>query len=226
MKIHIRENAMIITIDGPAAAGKGTVSGIIAKKYGYAYFDTGMLYRAVGLAIVLRGHKPEDKDAAIQISAGLDFPTMIKLSAHPDFRSNVGSMAASVVSQYPKVRENLLALQRKFSKNPKFADGTAANGVVYDGRDTGTVVFPNADLKFFITADLRERAMRRYNEYIEKDKNITFEEVFEAMKQRDEKDINRTAAPLRPAADAVIIDTTEMGINEVVSIISSMIENR
>ena len=217
---------MIITIDGPAAAGKGTVSGIVAKKYGFAYFDTGMLYRAVGLGTVLSGHKPEDKAAAIEVSAKLDFPKMIDLSKNPDFRSNVGSLAASIVSQYPEVRENLLALQRNFAKNPKFADGKAANGVVYDGRDTGTVVFPNADLKFFITADLKERALRRYNEYVEKGRNTSFEEVLEAMRLRDEKDINRAAAPLKPAADAVLIDTTKMEIDDVVKQISALIEEK
>ena len=151
---------MIITIDGPASAGKGTLANSLSKKYGLAYFDTGMVYRAVGLQMVLSGTPFEDVAKAEDFAQKLDFPTMMELAQHKDFRSDVGGKAASVVAAIPGVRSALLKMQQDFAKNPVFANGQKANGAVYDGRDTGTVVCPNADVKLFITASPEVRAER------------------------------------------------------------------
>lgn len=217
---------MIITIDGPAAAGKGTVSAVLSEKYKLAYFDTGMVYRAVGLQMVLSGQDIKNSGAALKIAQSLTFPQMIELSVHPDFRSDIGGQSASVVSAYPEVRAALLKMQQDFALNPVFADGTPANGVVYDGRDTGTVVCPNADIKLFVTASTEVRAQRRYKEFLEKGMTTTYEKVLSDMIARDERDSKRAVAPLKPADDAIIIDTSEMDIPAVVAKIISIIESK
>lgn len=139
---------MIITIDGPAAAGKGTLAAALAERYRLAYFDTGMLYRAVGLEMVLQNKNPQDELATEKAAKELTFAKMMQLSKHPEFRGRIGGEVASKVSALPKVRSALLKMQQDFANNPVFADGTPANGAVYDGRDTGTVVCPHADIKF------------------------------------------------------------------------------
>ena len=148
----------------------------------------------------------------------------MKLSAHKDFRSDIGGQAASIVSAIPDVRSALLTMQQNFALNPVFADGTKANGVVYDGRDTGTVVCPDADLKIFITASSEVRAKRRFDEFSAKGINTTYEKVLSDMKERDERDSKRSAAPLKPADDAVIIDTSSLGIKEVLAKVCSLID--
>lgn len=215
---------MIITIDGPAAAGKGTFSAYLAKKYKLAYFDTGMVYRAVGLQMILSGKELTDVTAAEDIAQKLTFGQMMKLSEHADFRSNVGSNAASVVSAYPGVRSALLAMQQNFAHNPTFADGTPAKGVVYDGRDTGTVVCPQADLKLFVTAAPEVRAKRRYEEFVAKGMDITYEKVLADVLARDERDSNRDAAPLKPAEDAYILDTSAQDVEENMQKIIPLVE--
>lgn len=160
---------MIITIDGPAAAGKGTLAAALAKRYRLAYFDTGMVYRAVGLEMVLEGLDVQNEEQAAQTASKLTFVKMMELSSHRDFRSDVGSRAASIVSAHPKVRGALLKMQQDFALNPTFADGSPAEGVVYDGRDTGTVVCPQADVKLFVTACPEVRARRRYDEFVQKE---------------------------------------------------------
>ncbi|MBR1399073.1 MAG: (d)CMP kinase [Alphaproteobacteria bacterium] len=215
---------MIITIDGPAAAGKGTLAGALAEKYKLAYFDTGMVYRAVGLQMVLSGADLQDQTKATEFAKKLTFPEMMKLSAHKDFRSDIGGQAASIVSAIPDVRSALLTMQQNFALNPVFADGTKANGAVYDGRDTGTVVCPDADLKIFITASSEVRAKRRFDEFSAKGINTTYEKVLSDMKERDERDSKRSAAPLKPADDAVIIDTSSLGIKEVLAKVCSLID--
>lgn len=215
---------MIITIDGPAAAGKGTVSAYLADKYKLAYFDTGMVYRAVGLQMVLTENDVNDEDKAEQIAKKLTFPKMIELSKHKDFRSDIGGQAASIVSAHPKVRAALLKMQQNFALNPTFADGTPARGVVYDGRDTGTVVCPNADLKIFITASTEVRAQRRYKEFVEKGIATSYDKVLQDMIARDKRDSSRATAPLKPAEDAVIIDTSDLSIDEVLQKIVPLVE--
>lgn len=214
---------MIITIDGPAAAGKGTLCAYLAKRYKLAYFDTGMVYRAVGLDMVLQNLNLEDEDIAEKIAKRLTFEKMMALSKHPDFRSDIGGSAASKVSALPKVRAALLKMQQDFALNPVFADGTPANGVIYDGRDTGTVVCPNADVKLFVTAASEVRAKRRYDEFVVKGINTTYEKVLADMIARDKRDQERASAPLKPADDAIVFDTSDMTaeqeINKAIEII-------
>lgn len=206
---------MIITIDGPAAAGKGTLSKALAEKYKYTYFDTGMIYRAVGLQMLLNGKDLTDSAAAEALASELSFAEMNKLSKHPDFRSAKGGNAASIVSVCPEVRAALLKMQRDFALNPVFADGKPAKGVIYDGRDTGTVVCPAADVKFFITASPEIRAERRYKEFLEKGMDADYDKVLADVKARDERDANRASAPMKPAVDAVIFDTSDLSIDDV-----------
>lgn len=217
---------MIITIDGPAAAGKGTVSSFLAQKYKLAYFDTGMVYRAVGLQMVLSNTDLSDENEAEKVAKELTFPKMIELSKHKDFRSDIGGQAASVVSAHPKVRSALLKMQQNFALNPTFADGTPANGVIYDGRDTGTVVCPNADLKLFITASTEIRAQRRYKEFTEKGISTSYEQVLQDMIARDKRDSSRATSPLKPADDAIIIDTSKLDIEKVLQKIIPLIEEK
>ncbi len=206
---------MIITIDGPASAGKGTLASYLAERYRLAYFDTGMVYRAVGLEMLLKGLNTADAEAAATIAAELTFPRMMELSKHPEFRGPQGGKNASIVSAYPQVRSLLLKMQQDFALHPVFKDGSPANGAIYDGRDTGTVVCPNADIKFFVTASAEVRAERRYKEFVAKGIKIDYQEVLQDIKARDERDSTRSAAPLRPAPDAIMFDTSDLSIQEV-----------
>ncbi len=217
---------MIITIDGPAAAGKGTLSAYLAKHYKLAYFDTGMIYRAVGLDMVLKNLDLSDEDTAEQIAKELTFEKMMELSKHKDFRSDIGGSAASKVSALPKVRSALLKMQQDFALSPVFADGSPANGVIYDGRDTGTVVCPNADIKLFVTASSEVRARRRYNEFVEKGMDTTYEKVLSDMIARDKRDEQRASAPLKPADDAIIIDTSNMTAQQEIDKAIEIIESK
>ncbi len=217
---------MIITIDGPAAAGKGTLALALSKHYHLAYFDTGMIYRAVGLEMVLKGYIPEDEEQALKIAQNMTFERMMSLSTHPDFRSDIGGQAASKVSAISSVRQALLKMQQDFSLNPVFADGTKANGAIYDGRDTGTVVCPNADLKFFVTASLEVRAQRRFREFQAKSIKTSYQKVLEDMMTRDKRDSERAAAPLKPAPDAIVVDTSDMDEQTEIQTVINLIEER
>lgn len=217
---------MIITIDGPAAAGKGTVSKVLAEKYKLAYFDTGMIYRAVGLEMVLKGLNPEDETQALEIAKKMTFERMMELSENKDFRTDVGGQAASKVSAINSVRKVLLKMQQDFALNPVFADGTKANGVIYDGRDTGTVVCPNADIKFFVTASTEVRAMRRFKEFKEKGIDTTYEKVLDDMILRDKRDSERKSAPMKPADDAIIMDTSDMDAPTEINAVLQIVEQK
>lgn len=217
---------MIITIDGPAGSGKGTIAAALAKKYKMAYFDTGMVYRAVGLQMVLNGYDLSDETKAASIAESMSFPQMMKLAENKDFRSDVGSKAASIISAYPSVRSALLDMQKNFALNPVFADGTPAEGAIYDGRDTGTVICPQADLKFYVIADLAIRAKRRCADLNAAGHNITFEQVYADMKARDDRDLNRSTAPLKPAPDAIIVDTSNFQLKDSLNVIVPLIDKK
>ena len=206
---------MIITIDGPASAGKGTLAGKIAQEYKLTYFDTGMVYRAVGIETLLANVPAEDEVVAERFAKELTFSKMMDLAQNPSFRGPEGGKRASIVSAFPSVRAALLKMQQDFYKNPTFADGSKAQGVVYDGRDTGTVVCPQADIKFFVTASAEERAKRRYKEYQTKGITSSYEEVLRDIIARDKRDSERSTSPLKPATDAIILDTTHLSIEEV-----------
>ena len=215
---------MIITIDGPAAAGKGTLAANLAEKYNLAYFDTGMVYRAVGLEMLLGGFDFADVGRAEKLAQNLTFPRMMELSKNPEFRSLNGSKAASAVAAIPAVRAALLKMQQDFSYNPVFADGSGASGAIYDGRDTGTVVCPQADIKFFITASPEVRAERRFKEYQQKGQQASYQEVLEQTIARDKKDYAREGS--QPAADAVHFDTSDLSIDEVFNQVCKTIDER
>lgn len=217
---------MIITIDGPAAAGKGTLSQKLAQKYKLAYFDTGMIYRAVGIDLITKNIDPDNDVQALKSAENMTFSKMMELSKHSEFRSNLGGQAASKVASKTPVRQALLKMQQDFAHNPQFADGQQAQGVVYDGRDTGTVVCPNADIKIFITASPEVRAMRRHKEFLEKGITSDYNEVLAQTKERDLRDSSRASAPLKPANDAISIDTSDMSIEDVYNKVCEIIDSK
>ena len=217
---------MIITIDGPAAAGKGTLAAALAKKYNFAYFDTGMIYRAVGIQFIINNEDTKNEELAIKYAKELTYPKMIELSKNKLFRTPETGQAASITSVYPKLREALLKMQRDLAENPVFEDGSKAEGIVFDGRDTGTKICPNAEIKLFLTASLEERARRRHKELEEKGFASDYNAIYNDIKARDDRDYNRQDAPLKPADDASIIDTTELNIDQVIEKVSQIIEKK
>ena len=196
---------MIIAIDGPAAAGKGTLARRIADALGYAHLDTGALYRAVGLAVRRAGNDPADADAALAAAKTLD-PAGL---SDPALREEETGKAASIVSAHPAVRAALLDFQRQFAQRPP----QNAQGAVVEGRDIGTVVCPDADVKLFIDADLEVRAARRLAELRQNDPDLKLDDIRAEMAARDERDRNRADSPLRPASDAHLLDTTDLDID-------------
>lgn len=189
---------MIIAIDGPAASGKGTIARQIASVYGLHYLDTGLLYRAVARAVLDAGHSPDDVTRAIEAAVMLD-PSKFDDSA---LKTQAVTEAASVVAAIPEVRQALINYQRGFATKPP--------GAVLDGRDIGTVIMPDAAVKLFVTASLETRAMRRLRELQDRGVEAELDDVLADMRARDALDAARAAAPLRPAPDAVTIDTTEL----------------
>jgi cytidylate kinase len=188
---------MIIAIDGPAAAGKGTLARRIAAALGLPYLDTGLLYRAVGRLVLDAGGDPADAATATTAARALTEADL----ARADLRGGAADMAASQVASIPGVRAALLDYQRHYG---------GKNGAVLDGRDIGTIVFPHADIKLFVTASLEARAERRHAELLSRGDVVALADVRADLAARDEADANRTAAPLKPAADASIFDTTDM----------------
>ena len=197
---------MIIAIDGPAAAGKGTLARRLADHFGLALLDTGLLYRAVGMNLVRDGKDPngtEDAEAAAKALKPEDLEAA-------DLRSEKAADAASRVSAIPGVRKALLEFQRKFTENPP----GGAKGAVLDGRDIGTVVCPTADAKLFVTASVEVRAERRFKELRERGLNAIHGRVLADMKERDARDQDRTASPLEPAKDAYLLDTSDLDADQ------------
>jgi len=193
---------MIIAIDGPAASGKGTLARKLAEELNYAYLDTGKLYRAVGLNVIRRGGDPDDPDAATDAANVLDYNDL----EDPELKSDDAAQAASKVAVIPEVRASLMAFQKNFATNPP----NAKLGSVLDGRDIGTVVCPEAEVKLFISANVEVRAKRRHKELLDREEPSIYQRVLADLQERDERDSNRTTAPLKAADDATIIDTSDM----------------
>lgn len=218
---------MNIAIDGPAGAGKSTIAKALAQELSFLYVDTGALYRAVGYAMTRLGVELQDPQAVEAALAGLRVSLRHVAGTQRVFvgeedvsdriRTPEMSMAASTVSAQPAVRQFLFQLQR---------DIAAENDVIMDGRDIGTVVLPQAELKVFLTASAEERARRRHLELLEKGEEVTFDEVFADMVRRDEADRSRAIAPLRQAADAVPVDTSGLTLEESIALLRRLVEER
>lgn len=205
---------MIIAIDGPAASGKGTLAKKLAEYFNLGYLDTGSIYRALGYKITSAGGDPYDKKIAIQMAKELNEEDM----KNPHLYDEGVGRAASIVAVIKEVREILYEYQREFSQRP--------GGAVLDGRDIGTIICPDADLKFYITADIEDRAERRFKQLQNKGINIIYQSVLEDLQRRDERDSGRTVAPLVKAEDAIHIDTTNMPVSEVFEKIVLFIYNK
>ena len=193
---------MIIAIDGPAAAGKGTLARRLAQRYGLAFLDTGGLYRAAALKALESGGNPADPATAEAAAKRVRAEDL----TDPRLREERVAAAASIVASIPAVRAALLAFQRDFAHHPP----PGFKGTVLDGRDIGTVVCPEADIKLYVTASAEARALRRFKELQEKGANAIYQRVLQDIEQRDTRDRERQTAPLRPAADALELDTTAL----------------
>jgi cytidylate kinase len=203
---------MIITLDGPAASGKGTIARRIAEHYKLPHLDTGLLYRGVALRLLDRGHALDDAKAAAAAARELD---LASLDAKRLRDRSIGE-AASRVAVIPEVRAALLKLQTDFAHRPE--------GAVLDGRDTGTVIAPEADVKIYVTASPEVRANRRFRELAAKGEKRTLEAVLAAIRERDRRDSERAIAPLKPAPDAALLDTTELDIEAAFRAALSIVE--
>ena len=208
---------MIIAIDGSAASGKGTLAKRVAAELGYDYLDTGALYRAVALSLLTTGMKSNDIDEkqAVKIASTLD----LSLTQTAEIRTDRVAALASIVAAIGRVRAELLALQRAFAATPP-----SGKGVVLDGRDIGTIVLPDADLKFFIDADLDIRAERRTKELLQAGQSVMFRDVLADMKARDDRDRTRSVAPLKAADDAISIDASKMDAAAVLALALSHVD--
>jgi len=204
---------MIIAIDGPAASGKGTIARQIAAVYGLHYLDTGLLYRAVAKAVLDAGHSPDDVTRAIEAAVMLD-PAKFEDIA---LKTQVITEAASVVAAIPEVRQALINYQRGFATKPP--------GAVLDGRDIGTVIAPGADIKLFVVATPEVRASRRTKELRARGEMAEERDVLADLLRRDERDSRRTAAPLKAAPDAHLLDTTHLGVDAAFRAAVDIIEN-
>jgi cytidylate kinase len=188
---------MIIAVDGPTASGKGTIAKALAQHFGLPHLDTGLLYRAVGRQVALNGGDPDDPAEALAATGFAE-----SLLADPELRSEVTGGLASRVSVHPAVRAALYERQRRFATQP--------GGAVLDGRDIGTVIAPEAEVKLFVIASVEARARRRWKEMAERGATHTLAEIEDDLRRRDERDRTRKEAPLLKAADAILLDTSEL----------------
>ena len=207
---------MIIAIDGSASSGKGTLAKRLAKNFGLSHLDTGALYRAVGLQLLNAGYDPKniDENQFIKLCVELD----ITLTTSPLIRTERVAEMASLVAAVPVVRAALLDLQRQFAAAPP-----EQNGAILDGRDIGTVVLPDADIKFFIDANINTRAERRTKELLQARQSVMFRDVLLDLQERDRRDRCRSNSPLYPADDAIVIDTSTMDADDVMALALSHI---
>ncbi len=204
---------MIIAVDGPAASGKGTIAKALARHYGLPHLDTGLLYRAVGVAVLRSGGDPADEDDAFR-ACGCDDD----LLSDPGLKSEAAARAASIVSAHPAVRAALLDRQRAFARAPE--------GAVLDGRDIGTVIAPEAQAKLFVTASSEVRAQRRYAELSSGALAVTYDDILADIRARDARDSGRGIAPLRQADDAVLLDTSDLDVAGAVAAAIALVERK
>ena len=202
---------MIIAVDGPAASGKGTIAKALAGHYRLPHLDTGLLYRAVGITVLRSGGDPADAEDALR---ACNFPDA--LLGDLTLKSEAAGRAASLVSVHQQVRDALLERQRLFAARP--------GGAVLDGRDIGTVIAPYAEAKLFVTASAEVRAQRRFHELYGAGEGVSFDVVLADIRARDERDTNRAAAPLRRAADADLLDTSDLSIDAAVQRAIALVE--
>ena len=222
------QQAPVITIDGPGGSGKGTICRLVAQKLGWHLLDSGAIYRVLALAAIHHNIAPEDEEALQPLAAHLDVQfncdeqcnVRITLEGenvtHTIRTEQVGSVASKIAS-LPRVREALLRRQRAFREAP---------GLVADGRDMGTVVFPGAEVKIFLTADPAERANRRYLELKQKGLDVNIGDLLNEIQTRDERDMNRAVAPLKPADDAYLLDSTSKTIDQVLEEVLSFVKKQ
>ncbi|MCG7495944.1 (d)CMP kinase [Vibrio sp. Of7-15] len=220
-------NTPVITVDGPSGAGKGTLCMLLANKLGLHLLDSGAIYRVLALAALHHGVDIESEDALVPLAAHLDVQfkaegDLVKVilegeDVSGELRKEETGNAASKVAALPRVREALLRRQRAFSEAP---------GLVADGRDMGTVVFPSAEVKIFLDASAEERANRRMKQLQEKGLDVNFARLLSEIQERDDRDRNRAVAPLRPADDALILDSTVLTIEQVTEQALSYIESK
>ena len=221
-------NYRSIAIDGPSGAGKSTLARRLAKELGFLYVDTGAIYRTVGLAVCRRGIDPADEEGVTALlpelsvsmnygDDGLQHMLLDGEDVTEAIRQNEISGYASKVSPIPAVRDFLLEMQRRLARE---------HDVIMDGRDIGTVVLPQADLKIYLTAEPEDRAQRRYRELLERGQQASFEQVLQEVAERDHRDRSREIAPLRQAEDAVLADTTGLGLEESFRLLLGLIEGR
>ena len=227
-------NIPVIAVDGPSGSGKGVVTSHLAERYGFHILDSGALYRLVGIAARNAGLALENPDfdqarvAALAATLDVSFdptgdpenPLSIKLDGTDvtlRLRSDEAGVDASRVASIQAVRDNIGDLQRSFRRTP---------GLVADGRDMGTVIFPDADAKIFLTASAEARAERRYNQLKHKDIGVSLAALFQSIRARDERDMSREASPLRPADDALVVDSTDMTIEEVLETVQAFVSQK
>ena len=207
------DRAIVIAVDGPAASGKGTIAKALAAHFGLPHMDTGQLYRTVALNLWRWGGDPGNEFEALRACDDLGVDP-----DDPELRSEPVSKIASSISAYPSVRAALLDRQRQFAGQP--------GGAVLDGRDIGTVIAPDATVKLFVTASAEVRAQRRVRELLERGMPATYEDVLIDIRSRDERDSTRAVAPLAQAADALLIDTSELDVDQAVSAATELVERR
>ncbi|MDG1416734.1 MAG: (d)CMP kinase [Maricaulis sp.] len=205
---------MIIAVDGPLASGKGTISRAISQHLGIPYLDTGSLYRATGLALIDAKADPTDADRAGELAANLDIDAIDETR----IRTAEAGLVASKIAALPQVRDALFKLQRDFALQP--------GGAVLDGRDIGTVICPDADVKIYVVADAETRARRRWKELVAKGQDISYENMLAQTLERDARDANRTDAPMRAADDATLLDTSTLSIDAAVAEAVRLVEMR